>query len=332
MDVAAHNALLREVSAQVIDRNDPRYPPLLKAIPDPPAQLYVRGDPLLLHQPQLGVVGARRASPAALRLAETIAGLLSASGLHICSGLALGVDAAAHRGALAKGGTTIGVMATGIEQVYPRRNRALGESMLTQGCLVSEFPPGTPPRPQNFPQRNRIISGLSLGVLVIEAALPSGSLITAASAARQGREVFALPWSLLHEGGRGCLQLIRDGAQMVVDADDILQHLGPLHALQQDWCSALEIGDGDSEDRNKRCENDKSNDNNYDDKSGNNLCKKASGRNDTPDLLHSVGFEATSLDALVRSSALPVATVLQQLSQLEMAGQVTQVPGGYIRC
>jgi DNA processing protein len=152
--------------------------------------------------------------------------------LHICSGLALGIDSAAHRGALATGGKSVAVMATGIDRVYPQRHQALAAQLEQAGCLVTEFLPGTPPLRHNFPKRNRIISGLSLGVLVIEAALPSGSLITAGTALEQGREVFALPWSMLHDGGRGCLQLIRDGAKMVQDVDDILEELGSLYARQ----------------------------------------------------------------------------------------------------
>src|SRR6056297_3600998 len=216
----------------LIRRGDVAYPPLLSEIHDPPEELYVRGRAEALLQPQVAVVGSRRASSAALRLASQLAGGLSTAGLAVCSGLALGVDGAAHRGALDAGGVSVGVMATGIETIYPRRHAALAAQLLQSGCLLSEFPPGTPPLRENFPRRNRIISGLSLGVLVIEAAPGSGSLITARSALEQGREVFALPWSNLHPGGRGCLQLLRDGAKMVQGVDDVLEELGALYAVQ----------------------------------------------------------------------------------------------------
>ncbi len=234
MNVAKAKAAARAAGAMALAIDDECYPPLLRAIPDPPPLLYVRGDPAVLLEAHLAVVGSRRASPAGLRVAQALSGQLASAGLHICSGLALGIDSAAHRGALATGGKSVAVMATGIDRVYPQRHQALAAQLEQAGCLVTEFPPGTPPLRHNFPKRNRIISGLSLGVLVIEAALPSGSLITAGTALEQGREVFALPWSMLHDGGRGCLQLIRDGAKMVQDVDDILEELGPLYALQRD--------------------------------------------------------------------------------------------------
>jgi DNA processing protein len=248
----------------------------------------------------LAVVGSRRASPAGLRAAQALSGQLADAGLHICSGLALGIDSAAHRGALATGGKSVAVMATGIDRVYPQRHQALAAQLEQAGCLVTEFPPGTPPLRHNFPKRNRIISGLSLGVLVIEAALPSGSLITAGTALEQGREVFALPWSMLHDGGRGCLQLIRDGAKMVQDVDDILEELGSLYALQR-GLAAMEL----------------------------------SGRRAPTDgswLLTLVGFEVVALDELAQRSSRPVAQVLAELSILELSGQVARTAGGYIRC
>ena len=196
VDVDAQLRTLAAVSARIVPVTDPLYPPLLRAIHDPPPLLYVRGDPAVLAQAQLAVVGSRRASPAGLRAASTLAGEAVAAGLQICSGLAQGIDGAAHRGALAAGGNTTGVMATGIDRVYPARHRSLAEELPRSGCLVSEFPPGVAPLRQNFPRRNRIISGLALGVLVVEAAPASGSLITARMALEQGREVFTLPWSI----------------------------------------------------------------------------------------------------------------------------------------
>lgn len=300
MHVAQAKAAAEAAGAVALTIDDACYPPLLRAIHDPPPLLYVRGDPAALLEPHLAVVGSRRASPAGLQLAQTLSGQLASAGLQVCSGLALGIDGAAHRGALSAGGSSVAVMATGIDRVYPRRHRALAGQLEHAGCLVTEFPPGMPPLRQNFPQRNRIISGLSLGVLVIEAALPSGTLITAGTALEQGREVFALPWSMLHHGGRGCLQLIRDGAKMVCDIDDILEELGPMYRVQQ----------------------------------GGSAMASAARLPPSQDswLLALVGYEAVGLDELVRCSARPVAQVLGELSALELAGQVARTAGGYIRC
>jgi DNA processing protein len=300
MNVAQARSAARTFGATAIGLGDENYPPLLREIHDPPELLYVKGPAALLRGAQLAVVGSRRASPAAMRLAHALAGELVQAGLHICSGLAMGIDGAAHRGALAARGATIAVMGTGIDQAYPRRHGSLAREIEQAGCLVTEFPPGTPPRRQNFPRRNRIISGMSLGVLVVEAALPSGSLITAGTALEQGREVFTLPWSPLHKGGRGCLQLLRDGAKMVQGVDDILEELGPLHDV---LCSVT----------------------------GATLTE---GESPAPDswLLGLLGFEEMSLDALVESSARPAAQVMAELSVLELAGQVERTAGGYIRC
>jgi DNA processing protein len=296
-------AAVAACGAQTIAIADERYPPLLREIHNPPPLLYVRGDPALLCEAQLAVVGSRRASPAGLRAAESLSGQLASTGLHICSGLALGIDGAAHVGALAAGGKSIAVMATGIDQVYPLRHRNLAGDLEQLGCLVTEFPPGTPPRRENFPQRNRIISGLSLGVLVVEAALPSGSLITAGTALQQGREVFALPWSMFHKGGEGCLHLLRDGAKMVQTIDDVLEELGPLYALQQDLLASAQ---------------------------GNAEPIEALPGGLQP-LLERVGFELTTVDQLLTASTRPVAQVLADLSTLEMAGLIVRCAGGYIR-
>lgn len=297
-------AALAACGAQTLSLSDERYPALLRTIYDPPPLLYVLGDVSLLQEAQLAVVGSRRASPAGLRVAQALSGQLTKAGLHICSGLALGIDGAAHRGALRSGGKSIAVMATGIDLIYPRRHRQLATELEQVGCLVTEFPPGTPPQRQNFPRRNRIISGLSLGVLVVEAALPSGSLITAGTAMEQGREVFALPWSMLHKGGQGCLRLIRDGAKMVQTVDDILEELGPLYTLQQDLFVPAQEADDASE--------------------------GISG--DMRRVLELVGFELITVDELVRCSGLPIAQVLSDLSALELAGLVARSAGGYIRC
>lgn len=291
------------MGVQTLAIDDEHYPPLLRLIPNPPALLYVLGDSSLLSEPQVAMVGSRRASPAGLRAARELAGQLVSTGLLVCSGLALGVDGAAHRGALAANGKTIAVMATGIDCVYPRMHGELAEQVRANGCLVTEFPPGTPPRKQYFPQRNRIISGLSLGVVVVEAALPSGSLITAASAVEQGREVFALPWSMLHAGGEGCLQLLRDGAKMVRSVQDVLEELGPLYTVYRQ--TRVEVHD---------------------------RAPMVGGGSEDLAILEMIGFEATSVDQLASAAALPIQQMLAHLSELEMLGLVQRCPGGYIRC
>ena len=300
MSVVQAKSAARAVGATVVGFDDDDYPPLLREIHDPPRLLYARGDVALLREAQLAVVGSRRASPAAIRVAQSLSGELAQAGLHICSGLALGVDSAAHRGALAVAGKTIAVMATGIDRVYPRSHRGLAQEIAHSGCLVTELPPGTPPLRHNFPVRNRIISGMSLGVLVVEAALPSGTLITAATALEQGREVFALPWSTLHDGGRGCLQLLRDGAKMVQGAEDILEELVPLYRLLHGAAESPRLA--------------------------------AAGSEPYSWLLALVGFEVVALDELVARSARPAAQVMAELSALELAGQVARTAGGYIRC
>ncbi len=205
---------------------DPRYPPLLREIPLPPPLLLVAGDPTALTCRQVAVVGSRNPSPNGERTAGQLAAGLAASGYAVTSGLALGIDAAGHRGALSVGGRTIAVLGTGLDQVYPRSHGALMQEIASSGAVVSEFPLGTPPRAANFPRRNRLISGSSLGTLVVEAALRSGSLITARLAAEQGREVFAVPGSIHHPLSRGCHMLIREGAKLVETIGDILEELG----------------------------------------------------------------------------------------------------------
>src|SRR5690606_24463201 len=187
-----------------------------------------RGDVSLLQLPQLAVVGSRNPTAGGRDTAYDFSRTLARAGLVITSGLALGIDAAAHEGGLDGGTGTIAVCGTGLDRLYPGGNRKLGERILEEGVLVSEFPPGTPPRPGNFPQRNRIVSGMSLGALVVEAAWRSGSLITARLASEQGREVFAIPGSIHNPLARGCHRLIRDGAKLVESANDVLEELGPL--------------------------------------------------------------------------------------------------------
>jgi DNA processing protein len=208
--------------------DDERFPPLLREIPSPPAALYVAGDPDVLWQPQLAVIGSRNPTAGGKDNARNFAGELARQGLTITSGMAAGIDSLAHEAALDAGKTTIAVMGTGLDIIYPDSGRKLAGRILERGALVSEFPPGTAPRRANFPSRNRIISGLSLGVLVIEAGLRSGTLITARLAAGQGRDVFALPGSIHNPLAKGCHRLIREGARLVESVAEVLQELGPL--------------------------------------------------------------------------------------------------------
>ena len=206
------------------DQSD--YPALLAEISDAPPLLFVAGDPGILDKPQLAMVGSRRASRPGMDTAAAFSRSLAGAGFVITSGLALGIDAAAHQGALDVGGQTVGVLGTGLEKFYPQRNRRLADAMIASGSAVlSEFPLDAGPTASNFPRRNRIISGLSLGVLVVEASVASGSLITARLAAEQGREVYAIPGSIHHPGAKGCHQLIRDGAMLVETIEHILEAL-----------------------------------------------------------------------------------------------------------
>ena len=209
---------------------DPTYPALLSEIPNPPPLLFVRGDTSILTHPQLAIVGSRNPTRGGLENARAFANHLARSGLGITSGLAIGIDGASHEGALDANGLTIAVAATGLDHVYPARHRKLADRIAASGAIVSEFPIGSRPQAEHFPRRNRIISGLSMGTLVIEAAQRSGSLITARNAGEQGREIFAIPGSIHNPLARGCHRLIRQGAKLVETAEDILEELGPLLA------------------------------------------------------------------------------------------------------
>jgi DNA processing protein len=216
----------------VVTLLDPDYPPLLKEIVDPPLALHVRGDRSLFARHAIAIVGSRRASPYAVNAAKHLAApLASEAMLVVVSGLARGVDAAAHEAALDAHGATIAVLGTGIDVVYPKSNRALFRRIENEGLIVSEFPPGTPPLAQNFPIRNRIISGLSLGTVIVEATGRSGSLITARAAAEQGREVFAVPGSIFSKGTEGTHRLIQYGAKLVHDVNDVIDEIEGLGRL-----------------------------------------------------------------------------------------------------
>ncbi|NNJ94208.1 MAG: DNA-protecting protein DprA [Halobacteria archaeon] len=277
---------------------DDAYPPLLRQLPDPPPLLYAHGRVELLGEPQLAMVGSRNPTRSGLQTATDFARHLGAAGLVITSGLALGVDAASHQGALDAEGATVAVAGTGLDRVYPAAHRDLARAIASTGVLVSEFPVGTPPLAENFPRRNRIISGLSLGTLVVEAALRSGSLITARLAAEQGREVFAIPGSIHNPLARGCHRLIREGAKLVETAQDVIDELMPLAAA----CAA---------------------------ESGAATAVAPELDQDYLQLIEIMGFDEISVDQLVENSGLTPAEVSSMLLQLEMVGQVATSHGGY---
>ena len=221
----AERAWIKGPHHHLVAFTDPRYPASLGRLEPRPIALYVAGNADILNDPQLSIVGSRNPTPAGRDTAFEFAESLAACGLGITSGLAEGIDSAAHRGALAAQGITLAVLGSGIDSIYPRSNQALSEEIRLQGALISEFPLGTPPRRENFPQRNRIIAGLSLGTLVVEAARRSGSLITARLAADQNRELFAVPGSIHNPLSRGCHELIRQGAKLTETVADILSEL-----------------------------------------------------------------------------------------------------------
>lgn len=226
--IEADLAWLAEPGHHLLTWLDEDYPALLREAPRPPAALFVRGDPGLLWHPQLAMVGSRNPTAGGADIARAFAATLAGTGLAITSGLASGIDAAAHRGALQAGGRTVAVVGTGVDLAYPASHAALTDEIATNGAVVSEFPLGTAARPPHFPLRNRIIADLSLGTFVVEAALRSGSLITARLAGEAGREVFALPGSIHNPMARGCHRLIRDGARLVETAGEIIEELRPL--------------------------------------------------------------------------------------------------------
>jgi DNA processing protein len=293
----------------LITRDDALYPPLLKQIADPPLALFVAGRPELLVHPQLAIVGSRNATPGGLDHARDFAATIARAGFGITSGLAAGVDSAAHSGCLEAGGLTLAVTGTGPDQIYPARNKALAHRIIEEGAMLTPFPPGTPPLPGNFPARNRIISGMSLGTLVVEAGLRSGSLITARLATEQGREVFALPGSVHNPQARGCHRLIRDGARLVETADEVIDELGPLAG---DLARSLQslLGDAAPDQLEKAS-------------SGTQI--KLDG--DYQALLEAVGFDPTPIDTIIRRSELTAAAVSSMLLMLELDGHVAAHPG-----
>lgn len=274
----------------LIALGDPRYPQALLTIPDPPTVIYVQGRVELLNATAVAIVGSRNASAQGTHDAQAFAQALSCAGLCIVSGMALGIDAAAHRGGLAGPGSSIAVMGTGADIVYPPRNLALARELAARGCLISEFALGTEPAAGNFPRRNRLISGLSRGVLVVEAGKPSGTLITARLALEQDRDVFAIPGSIHSPLSKGCHDLIKQGAKLVEDANDILCELGlpPLARAAE------------PEERGERAH----------------------------PMLAAMGHAPASLDQIAQRTGMAAARVAAQLSRLEIEGRIAPLPGG----
>ncbi|MDJ0701013.1 MAG: DNA-processing protein DprA [Woeseiaceae bacterium] len=279
---------------------DDDYPELLARIPDPPELLYVLGDIDALHMPSIAIVGSRNPTRGGVRNAHDFASHLGKTGFTIVSGLAQGIDTAAHRGALDAGAPTVAFLGTGVDRVYPAANRDLAHEIAASGALVSEFPLGTQPQAWHFPRRNRLISGASLGTLVIEAARRSGSLITARLAGEQGREVFALPGSIHNPLVRGCHQLIRSGAKLVETADDILTELAPLvgHLLQTTGETAAKPD------------------------------REVTRDPDYVRLLEVIGHDPLSVETLAEQSGLTIEQVSSMLLILELDGKVEALSGG----
>ncbi len=291
-------AWLAEPGHDLLTWGDPRYPAALIELGHAPPLLYAVGNIALLERPALAIVGSRSATPQGLDNARAFGRAIAEAGVCVVSGLAAGIDGAAHEGALAGAGSTIAVLGTGPDRVYPAKHRALAHAIAARGLLLSEFPPGTPVRDFHFPRRNRLISGLARGVLVVEAALPSGSLITARLAGEQGREVFAIPGSIHSPLSKGCHRLIREGAKLVETAQDILEE--------------LHLGNGASDAGA--------------DAGG--LQSDAGAPMSPNAVLEALGYDPVDLDTLIARTGLTPAAVAAELGELEIAGTIGAVPGG----
>lgn len=314
---AAHRHILLE--------EDDYYPQLLRSIRDAPPLLFVAGHPELLNDPQLAMVGSRNPTKSGQETAHAFAQHLAGNGLGITSGLALGIDAHSHQGALEAQGTTIAVVATGLDIIYPARNRALAERIVEQGAIVSEYPLGVRPQAQNFPRRNRIISGLSIGTLIVEATLNSGSLVTAQHANEQGREVFAIPGSIHNPMARGCHRLIRQGAKLVETANDILEELAP--QLQAYLGQAPLVNDTSPHSSSSQ--------KNTTDSTAQPQALPAEESLDEEErrILTALSQTPLPVDQIILQTGLTPETVSSMLLMLELQGYVTACGGGhYVRC
>ncbi len=301
--------------AHILTLDDDRYPALLREISDPPPVLYVYGQLSALSLNPFAIVGSRNPSKTGSETAFAFAKHLSTMGFSIVSGLALGIDAASHEGALAANGATIAVMGTGLDRVYPAKHKDIAHKMTEKGALISEYPLGTAPSPGNFPRRNRIISGLSYGVLVVEAALKSGSLITARLAVEQCREVFAVPGSIHHPQAKGCNALIREGAKLVETAQHVLEEFQGIGSVMLDNLSQIKSGNNED------------------------YSLLTNTTNNTGDLdedyqkvLEVIGFEPTSVDMVINRCGLTADAVCSMLLVLELRGYINPaIGGGYSR-
>jgi len=301
VDVDAELATCREHNIEVIGDDEPEYPAALREIHDPPPFLFLSGELLPRDALAIAIVGSRHCTPYGRRQAERLAGSLSRAGLTVVSGLARGTDAAAHRGALEANGRTLAVLGSGLLNVYPPEHRELAFDVKQQGALLSELPPHCGPSGGTFPQRNRLISGMTLGVVVIEAAERSGALITARHAMEQGREVFALPGPVDSRMSRGCHRLLRDGAKLVETADDVLEELGPL-------CAPADTNDGEVIRHPAE------------------LALNDVERN----ILQAIDVRPTLVDQVAETTGLPVHRVLSTLSVLEMRHLIRRVSASQV--
>ncbi len=300
--IAADVAAIRRHGFTLLHAGDPLYPPLLAGHAGMPAVLWVRGDAAALSSPQLAMVGSRHPTALGASTARDFAGWFARAGVTIASGLARGIDAACHEGALGGGGLTVAVCGGGLDRIYPPEHEPLAARIAASGALVSEFPPGTPPLRHQFPRRNRLIAGLALGTLVVEARQQSGSLITARHAAELGREVFAIPGSIHSMLSRGCHRLIRDGAMLVEDAAEVLSAL-KLPILNQSLNAPVRAAD-DPRSVTRRLDK------------------------DYEILLDALGFGPTGIDDLVARTGLPSESVASMLLILELEGEITTEAGG----
>ncbi|MDL2284618.1 DNA-processing protein DprA [Oxalobacter sp. OttesenSCG-928-P03] len=291
---------MKQPGNRLLTLADPDYPAALLEIPDPPVMLYVKGRVELLSRPSIAIVGSRNATKQGCRDAEKFAETLGRAGWGIVSGMALGIDTSAHIGGLASPSSTIAVIGTGADIVYPSRNHALAHRIAEEGCMISEYPLGMAALPANFPRRNRIISGLSRGVLVVEAAAKSGSLITAHVAVEQGRDVFAIPGSIHSPLSRGCHQLIRRGAKLVETAQDILEELPPLDAFIADLPQRAGMDESQTNE-------------------------------ETAPILAELGFDPVDPDSLCARLDMDIAELSSILLEMEMDGLVELLPGGLYR-
>lgn len=306
--VRADLAWLQQHDIQVLDTHSEHYPKLLRETRRAPPVLYVWGDPTVLSLPQIAVVGSRSPTPGGRDNAARFSQELAGKGVTITSGLALGVDAAAHQGALSGNGKTIAVLGTGIDQIYPQRHLQMAQAIVRAGgAVITEFPLGTSPQPANFPQRNRIISGLCFGVLVVEAAIKSGSLITARYALQQDREVFAIPGSIHNPLSRGCHALIKDGAKLVETAQDIIDEIQGFLSLkwqELDLAPSLQALESDEELIESEHED---------------------------RILEQLGYDPVSLDLLVERTGVAAGELTASLLTMELKGLVGNMGAGYTR-